>query len=159
LEKARKQAEIEGLKVEFIQEDMRSFCKPNTFDVAINLFTSFGYFEDIKDDKKVITNVYRSLKNNGIFLIDIMGKEVLARVFCERNWQEVDNNIVLEERKICKNWSWIDNRWILIKDGKKELLNESGFNSIDAYGDLTGEPYDHTARRLILVAHKGKDKT
>ncbi|GAH48880.1 unnamed protein product, partial [marine sediment metagenome] len=161
--------------VEFIQEDMRSFCKPNTFDVAINLFTSFGYFEDIKDDKKVITNVYRSLKNKGVFLIDIMGKEVLARVFCERNWHEVDNNIVLEERKICKNWSWIDNRWILIKDGKKEeykishriysgvelveLLNECGFNMIDVYGDLTGEPYDHTAKRLILVAHKGKDRT
>ncbi|MBA7636480.1 Trans-aconitate 2-methyltransferase [subsurface metagenome] len=175
LEKARKQVETEGLKVEFIQEDMRSFCKPNTFDVAINLFTSFGYFEDIKDDKKVITNVYHSLKNKGVFLIDIMGKEVLARVFCERNWHEVDNNIVLEERKICKNWSWIDNRWILIKDGKKEeykishriysaveltaLLNECGFNPIDVYGDLTGEPYDHTAKRLILVAHKGKDKT
>ena len=175
LKTARKQAETEALKVEFIQEDMRSFCKPNTFDVAINLFTSFGYFEDIKDDKKVITNVYLSLKNKGVFLIDIMGKEVLARVFCERNWHEVDNNIVLEERKICKNWSWIDNRWILIKDGKKEeykishriysaveltaLLNECGFNSIDVYGDLIGEPYDHTAKRLILVAHKGKDKT
>lgn len=175
LEKARKQAETEGLKVEFIQEDMRSFCKPNTFEVAINLFTSFGYFEEIKDDKKVIKNVYLSLKNKGVFLIDIMGKEVLARVFCERNWHEVDNNIVLEERKICKNWSWIDNRWILIKDGKKEeykishriysaveltaLLNECGFNPIDVYGDLNGEPYDHTAKRLILVAHKGKDKT
>jgi len=101
-----------------------------------------------------------------------MGKEVLARVFCERNWQEVDNNIVLEERKICKNWSWIDNRWILIKDGKKEeykmshriysaveLTDECGFNPIDVYGNLTGEPYDHTAKRLIIVAHKGKDKT
>ncbi len=175
LEKARKQAEIEELKVEFLQEDMRNFCKPNTFDMAINLFTSFGYFEDIKDDKKVITNVYHSLKNNGIFLIDIMGKEVLARIFCEHSWHEVDNNIVLEECKIRKNWSWVENRWILIKDGKKEeykislrlysaveltaLLNECGFNRIDIYGDLTGKLYDHTAKRLILVAHKGKEKT
>jgi len=175
LKKARKQAETEGLKVEFIQEDMRNFCKPNTFDVVINLFTSFGYFEDIKDDKKVITNVYHSLKNKGLFLIDIMGKEVLARVFCEHNWHEVDNSIVLEECKIRKNWSWVENRWILIKDGKREenkislrlysaveltaLLNECGFNRIDVYGDLTGEPYDHTAKRLILVAHKGKEKT
>ena len=174
LEKARKQAETEGLKVEFIQKDMRSFCKPNTFDVAINLFASFGYFEDIKDDKQVITNIYRSLKNEAVLLIDIMGKEVLARIFCERNWHEVDNNIVLEECKICKNWSWVENRWVLIKDGKKEeykislrlysaveltaLLNECGFNRIDVYGDLTGKPYDHTAKRLILVAHKGKEK-
>ena len=175
LEKAHKQAETESLGVEFIQEDMRSFCKPNTFDVVINLFTSFGYFEDTKDDKQVITNVYRSLKNRGVFLIDIMGKEVLARKFRERDWYEVNNITVLEERKICKNWSWIDNRRILIKDGKKEeykislrlysaveltaLLNECGFNQIDVYGDLTGEPYDHRAKRLILVAHKGKEKT
>jgi SAM-dependent methyltransferase len=175
LEKARKQAEIEGLKVEFIQEDMRSFCKPNTFDVAINLFTSFGYFEDIDDDKKVITNVYRSLKNRGVFLIDIMGKEVLARIFRERDWYEVNNIIVLEERKICRNWSWIENRWIMIKDGKMEeykislrlysaaeltaLLNDCGFNAIEVYGDLMGAPYDHTAKRLVLVAHKGKEKT
>jgi len=39
------------------------------------------------------------------------------------------------------------------------LLNECGFNPINVYGDLTGEPYDHTAKRLILAAHKGKDKT
>ncbi|GAI84879.1 unnamed protein product, partial [marine sediment metagenome] len=35
-----------------------------------------------------------------------------------------------------------------------------GLNSpFDVYGDLTGEPYDHTAKRLILIAHKGKEKT
>lgn len=174
LEKARKQAETEALKVEFIQEDMRSFCKPDTFDVAINLFTSFGYFEDIRDDKKVIKNVYSSLKNKGVFLIDIMGKEVLARIFLERNWYKVNDIIVLEERKVCKNWGWIENRWIMIKDGKveeckishrlysavelTELLNSCGFNAIDLYGDLTGAPYDHTAKRLVLVAHKGKEK-
>lgn len=39
------------------------------------------------------------------------------------------------------------------------LLNECGFNRIDVYGDLIGKPYDHTAKRLILVAHKGEDKT
>lgn len=175
LEKARKQAEIEGLKVEFIQEDMRNFCKSNTFDIVINLFTSFGYFEDIEDDKKVITNVYRSLKNRGIFLVDIMGKEVIARMFRERDWHEVNGTIVLEERKVCRNWSWMENRWIMIKDGKMEeykishrlysaaeltaLLNDCGFNAIDVYGDLTGAPYDHTAKRLVLVAHKGKEKT
>jgi len=175
LEKARKQAEIERLKVEFIQKDIRSFCKPNTFDVVINIFTSFGYFEDINDDRQVITNVYRSLKNRGTFLIDIMGKEVLARIFQKRDWYEVNDTIVLEERKVCKNWSWIENRWIMIKDGKVEeykishrlysaveliaLLNDCGFNAIDVYGDLAGAPYDHAAKRLVLVAHKGKEKT
>ena len=175
LERARKQAETEGLKIEFIEDDMRRFCRPDSFDVAINLFTSFGYFEDMSDDRQVAANVYRSLRDKGVFLIDIMGKEVLARIFRERDWYELDSIMVLEERKVCANWSWIENRWLMIKDGKMDewkvshrlysaaelaaLLSDCGFKAIDVYGDLTGTPYDHTAKRLVLVAHKGKGGT
>lgn len=175
LEEARKQAETEKLKIEFIQDDMRRFCRPDAFDAAINLFTSFGYFEDISDDRRVLTSVYRSLKENGVFLIDTMGKEVLARIFRERDWYERDNTIILEERKVCANWSWMENRWLMIKDGRMEesrishrlysaselttLLTDCGFDATDVYGDLTGAPYDHTAKRLVLVAHKGNVKT
>ncbi len=175
LQKARKQAEKEGLNVKFIRDDMRHFCKPNTFDAAINLFTSFGYFEDMAEDKKVIANVSRSLKSGGIFLIDTMGKELLARIFRERDWYEVNDILVLQERNVCRNWSWIENRWIMIKDGEIEehkvshrlysavelaaILKDCGFTAVDAYGDLTGAPYDHTAKRLVLVAHKGKGRT
>ena len=174
LEQARKQAETEKLKAKFIQEDMRRFYRPDTFDAVINLFTSFGYFEDAKDDELVIKNIYRSLKDGGVFLIDTMGKEVLARIFRERDWQEIDGAIMLEERKISKNWNWIENRWIMLKDGKAEefklalrmysaveltmLLSNSGFNTIEVYGDLAGAPYDHKAKRLVVVAHKAKAK-
>ena len=175
LERACKQAETEGLAIEFIQDDMRKFCRPGSFDVAINLFTSFGYFEDMNDDRQVAANVYHSLKEKGVFLIDIMGKEVLARIFRERNWYELDNIMVLQEHKVCANWSWIENRWLMIKDGKTDewkvshrlysaaelaaLLSDCGFKAIDVYGDLVGAPYDHAAKRLVLVAHKGDGGT
>ncbi len=174
LDKARKQAQKENLKCQFIQKDMRSFCQPDAFDAAINLFTSFGYFDDPRDDEKVLKNVFRSLKNDGIFLMDTMGKEVLARIFRERDWYEIDGNIVLEERRVFKDWSWIESRWILIKGGKKQehkillrlysatelstLLEQIGFKQIEVYGDLAGAPYDHTARRLVAVAHKDKKR-
>lgn len=170
LEKARKQAESEGLNIEFIEDDMRRFCRPETFDAVINLFTSFGYFENPADDQKVVRNVYRSLKAGGVFLIDMMGKEVLARIFRERDWYEETGFTVLEERKLCKNWEWLENRWIIFKDGEKRefkislrlysaaeltsLLSESGFSTVDVYGELTGTSYDHTAKRLVAVAHK-----
>jgi len=173
LDEARKRAQVERLKVEFIQGDMRSFCKPNAFDVALNLFTSFGYFEDINDDKKVAANVYHSLKDTGVFLIDTIGKEVLARIFRERDWYEVNGILVLQERKLCKDWSWIENRWIMLKEGTcneykishrlysaaelGKLLNDCGFTTIEVYGDLTGAPYDHTAKRLVVVARKGQE--
>ena len=149
---------------------MRSFCEPNAFDVVINMLTSFGYFEDAADDKRVLENIYKSLKDGGKLLIDIVGKEVLARVFQERRWQEEDGVIVLEEAKLAEDWSSIDNRWIILKDGRRdeyrfwlrlysavelcELLKVCGFCRVDVYGDLSGSLYDHNAKRLVVVAHK-----
>lgn len=170
LEQAKKKTEAEGLNIRFIQEDMRSYCEPNAFDAVINVFTSFGYFEEAADDKRVIENVYKALKDSGKFLIDIMGKEVLARIFQEKRWREEDGVIVLEETKLSEDWSSVDSRWIIIKDGKQnecrislrlysaselcDLLKRCGFGQVDVYGDLSGSPYDQTAKRLVVVAHK-----
>jgi hypothetical protein len=78
--------------------------------------------------------------------------------------------LILEERKICKNWGWIESRWIMLKDNRRtelrlshrlysaveltSLLTECGFTHVDAYGDLAGSAYDHMAKRLVIVAHR-----
>jgi SAM-dependent methyltransferase len=170
LKEAKKKAAAEGQNIRFIQEDMRSFCEPNAFDAVISMFTSFGYFEDAADDKRVLENIYKSLKDGGKLLTDIVGKEVLARIFQEKRWREEDAVIVLEEGKIRDNWGSVDSRWIIVKDGKQseclislrlysavelcELLKRCGFGQVNVYGDLSGSPYDQTAKRLVVVAHK-----
>jgi SAM-dependent methyltransferase len=174
LEDARKSADKEGLKVDFVQKDMREFRKPRTFDLAVNLLTSFGFFEDQRDDEKVAKNVLASLKDGGAFVIEMMGKEILARIFRERDWQEVEGAIMLEERKVSKDWNWMENRWILLKGGQTQefrfslrpysaaeltrLLTECGFAQTEVYGNLAGAPYDHQAKRLVVVAQKGEKK-
>ena len=50
LRQAKDLARKEGVSIEWVQEDMRSFQRPETFDLAISLFTSFGYFDDRRDD-------------------------------------------------------------------------------------------------------------
>jgi SAM-dependent methyltransferase len=170
IERAKKKADEQELNIRFVQEDMRSFCEPNNFDAVINVFTSFGYFEDPADDKRVIENVYKSLKEGGKFLIDIMGKEVLARIFQEKRWRQEDGVLILEEAKVSEDWSSIDSRWIFIKDDRRDecsftlrlysatelvgLLKSCGFVKVEVYGDLSGSPYDQTAKRLVLLAHK-----
>jgi SAM-dependent methyltransferase len=174
LNKARNLAKTEGLELEFVQEDMRTFCRPDSFDGAINFFTSFGFFEDVKDDQLVARNIYTSLKDGGSFLIDTVGKEIIARTFRERDWYHVDGAMMLEERRVTKNWSWTENRWILVKDGKADefefgiriysaaelsaLLGRCGFEEVEVHGDLAGAPYDHEAKRLVVVARKRKNK-
>ncbi|NVM56334.1 MAG: class I SAM-dependent methyltransferase [Candidatus Helarchaeota archaeon] len=161
---------MDKLEIEFIQEDMRSFSRSETFDAIINLFTSFGYFENLEDDKKVLRNIYSSLKSGGKLLMDIIGKEIIPRIYHEHDWYEKEGTFYLEERKPINGWERIKNRWIMIKGGEKHefeithrlysgtelswLLSEAGFQSIKLFGSLEGTPYDNTAQRLIAVAIK-----
>jgi SAM-dependent methyltransferase len=170
LARARRKARAQGLNIQFIKDDMRRFCQLDYFDAAINMFTAFGYFENPADDRRVLSNTYYSLRKGGTLLIDVIGKEILARIFQPREWHEDNGRIFLQERKLSRNWSWIDSRWIMLENGKRQefrfghrlysaveltvLLKDCGFSSVKIYGDLTGANYGHNAKRLIAVAKK-----
>jgi 2-polyprenyl-3-methyl-5-hydroxy-6-metoxy-1,4-benzoquinol methylase len=170
LERAGARAEKEGLRIEFVQADMREFLRRQAFDVIINLFTSFGFFDDPAEDRRVLENIHASLKPGGVLVVQTMGKEVLARIFQARNWREADGHIVLQEASIERDWGWVVSRWIILSDGEvkeftvehrlysavelRELLIACGFASVEIFGDLSGSPYDNEAERLIAVARR-----
>ena len=103
--------------------------------------------------------------------LDTIGKEVLARIFQERGWNERDGALWLQERKVSPGWGWMNVRWIFIKGTERReftlghrlfsatelmaLFKEGGFASAEVFGNLEGAPYDHQARRLVMVARKG----
>src|SRR5215469_15208621 len=66
LTRAKQHAAEVGMKCEWILSDMRAFVRPDAFDLACNLFTSFGYFDDEADDIRVLRNVLVSLKPGGV---------------------------------------------------------------------------------------------
>jgi SAM-dependent methyltransferase len=170
LDRAEKSAAKEHLNVEFVHNDMREFCRENTYDAALNVFTSFGYFEDQNDDLKVLKNLAVSLKPGGRLIMDMIGKEVLARMFRPRDWYTIDSVTYLEERKLERHWSWIQNKWIRCDGATRQefilshrlysaaelssLLEQAGFQEIHFYGDYDGSAYDHQAQRLVAVAIK-----
>lgn len=170
LAELREKANKENLTLEIIQEDMRNYLNPASFNVVLNLFTSFGYFETEEENINVLENIHTSLKEKGQLIIELMGKEVLARIFRERDWHEKDGVIYLEERKLSNNWSWITNRWIKIEGNRRReytvthrlysgielvnILKSIGFSDIKLHGSLSGIPYDNNAERLVAVATK-----
>jgi SAM-dependent methyltransferase len=171
LETAGRKAAAEGLELELIQCDMRSFVQPESYDAAINLYTSFGYFEDIADDRRVAGNLFNSLRPGGGLVMEMMGKEVLARIYQRRDWQELpDGALFLQDRQVTEDWTWMQSRYILIRDGEsseyavshriydgaglRELLLNAGFETVSLFGSLDGRPYDTDAPRLVAVARK-----
>lgn len=157
------------LTVEPVESDMRDFVRPGAFDLALNLYTSLGYFEDIEDDRLVLGNLRASLRPGGALVIDLMPREVLARVFAPQRFRRLDDGAIqLQENRIVQDWRWMEVTWTFIKDGVArtcdlshriwggpdldEALRAAGFTDVELYGGFDGRPYDHLADRLVAVA-------
>ena len=171
LKKARTYAGETAQQIEWIREDMRNFVRNNSFDLAISMFTSFGYFQKEEENSAVLQNIFRSLKPGGICVMDMMGKERIARQYQPTILREMeDGGLLIERPKVVDNWTRIRNEWILIQgltvrrfrfqhtiySGKElqELLFEAGFSGVELFGDLTGTEYGVEAPRLVAVARK-----
>lgn len=171
LAKAIAQAEEQNVEVEWVEEDMRYFARREAFDLVLNMFTSFGYFDNKDDDLKVLQNIHQSLRPSGICLLDVGGKEWLAKVFQPTTTQEgPDGSLLVRRHEIFDDWTRIRNECILVKEGKaksfrfhhtiysaqelKDRLRQVGFQRITMFGDLEGSEYGTNARRLVAVGWK-----
>ncbi len=171
IEKAITNAKKENLDIEFLQNDMRTFYRKNSFDVVLSMFTSFSYFDDHEEQMLVLRNIYSSLRVGGRFILESAGKEILARIFMRQNWSEWPHGFMMEEREPIENWSKIRNKWIFVeRDGSvhrwevihwiysgseiNEMLESVGFSDVRVFGGLDGGPYDNEATRLVVVATK-----
>lgn len=174
VEKAKAAARAENLELEWVLEDMRKFRRPSAFDLVLNLFTSFGYFEDEKENLDVLALIYQNLKEGGIAFMDLIGKEIVAKIFqTTSNTNSIDlpdGTIIIQRHKVYDDWSRILNDWIVVKDGKaetysfshtiysgkelKDLFLAAGFKEIRLYGNLDGGEYGPDAKRLIAAAFK-----
>jgi len=171
LNKARERGRNENVEVEWVQEDMRAFSRPDTFDLVLSMFTSFGYFDDKEEDIQVLRNIYQNLRSGGACAIDVVGKEWLAKVFQPTSSSAFEDGTLLVQRhEIFDAWTRIRNEWILIKDGKaksfkfhhtlysgqelKDRLAQVGFEKIRIFGGLDGREYGPDTNRLVAVAWK-----
>lgn len=64
--------QFEHKKLHFVTHDMRLPFRSNYFDVAFNLFTSFGYFETQQEHDDALHTMAACIKNNGIFVLDYL---------------------------------------------------------------------------------------
>ncbi|MGE5179470.1 MAG: class I SAM-dependent methyltransferase [Bacteroidota bacterium] len=171
LAKARAKARAARVSVEWVREDMRDFVRPSAYDLAISMFTSFGYFDDKGEDLLVLRHVHESLKPGGAFVAQMGGKEWLARIFSPVTEQTLpDGTRLVAEHEIFDDWTRIRNRWILIRGARaktfafhhtlysgqelRDRMEQAGFTGVRLYGELDGSEYGRTSRWLIAVGRR-----
>jgi SAM-dependent methyltransferase len=172
LDCGRDDAAYEGLDVEFVESDVRDFVRPAVFDLAVNLYISFGYFQNPADDLLFARNAFQSLKPGGSLIIETLGKEMAVRDFTKGEWFERAGCLVLTEYAPFDAWAGLKNRWVLINKASgrhrektfiqrlyaaselRALLFKAGFASVELYGSWGEAPYDQDAQALIAVGRK-----
>jgi SAM-dependent methyltransferase len=171
LQKARERAATAGAAVEWVQADMRDFVRPGAYHLALNLATSFGYFRAEAENQRVLENVHASLVPGGSFIIEMTGKEVLARIFQPTASSDVPGGIVVQRRRVVEAWTQMANEWIMIEKERvrsfrfqhwiysarelREMLLRAGFDTVQLFGDLAGAPYGPASARVVAHARKG----
>ena len=159
----------ENEKLHFFTHDMRNTFKANSFNVVTNLFTSFGYFEDKKDEQKAINAMAENLKSDGILIIDFMNVKKVISNLVNSEQKLIEQIIFNISRKfknnyIIKDISFSDNgknyhfqekvRAITLSDFSS-FINNAGIKIIDIFGNYKLENFNAiTSDRLILICKK-----
>ena len=159
----------ENKNLKFHIHDMRDVFKENTFDLATNLFTSFGYFENQKDEQKAINAMAQNLKNEGILIIDFMNvKKVINSLIPLENKtidninfnlkRNVDQNHIIKKIKIRDKQTsaeFQEKVRILTLIDFNKMLEKANMKIIDVFGDYSLNNFHAiNSDRLIIVAKK-----
>jgi len=170
LREAAARAKKKKVSLRLLRGDMRGLRFKGEFDAAVNLFTSFGYFQKFSDDLKTLKGVAAALKPGGLFLLDIVHGDFLESNFRARDWHDQGDQYLLEERTddrdgIFNTWTRIPKKGgkILEKDfftrkyGKKRIsaaLGKAGLKPLKFWGGFNGRPLSAKTSRLIVLARK-----
>ena len=132
----------------------------------LNLFTSFGYFEEEIDNFKAIQTIKSSLKQNGLGVIDFMNSPVVIDNLIAQNSYEAEGIKFELKRSYTDGFITKD---IEVNDADKivhfeekvraftfqdfeSMLSNAGLYLLDCFGSYKLEPYNSkTSERLILI--------
>ena len=171
LQLARNCARREGARIEWVQEDMRTFRRHDAFDVALSLFTSYGYFSDA-ENQKVLENIGYSLRKGGVFLLDLrnagkslsrledMDKTVevpAGRLRMSMRFDRTTMRARAEHTLIRNDGIRISSAFdvrIYSTEELRGMIRKAGMEVKDVYGSLAGAPFTDESGRMVVHAEK-----
>lgn len=171
LDKAAKAANHARLDVEWVHSDMRAFKTDATFDIAVCLYNTFGYFADDDADAQVMQNIFASLTPDGYFVLDHLGREICEHAISLDPYLETRNGVTVEHRaELRRNNSVLHCEWDITAGDRHDrfvteqyvysaeeitaLIRNAGFGSVECFGGYERTPYTPESDRLLVIASK-----
>lgn len=154
-----------------VRGDMRRLpFGASRFAGVTSFFTSFGYFRDPADDRRVLEEAARVLRPDGALLLDYLNAPKVRDDLVPRDVQEIGGRRVRQRRRI--EGGVVEKRIEILDEAGEpisvfhervrlygpgelsRLLEDAGFTVKARFGDYDGTDYGPAAPRTILVAHR-----
>ncbi|HUQ99793.1 MAG TPA: class I SAM-dependent methyltransferase [Gemmatimonadaceae bacterium] len=153
----------------FVRADMRELpFAEDSFDLVVNLFTSFGYFEDDSEHVKVLTCLRNVITTGGTLVIDFLNAHEVRAGLVPYD-ERVENGITIEQSRTISPDNRFVEKTIKLRERGREyvervrlfsagdlarMLDVAGFQVVARAGDYSGAQWTEESPRTILFASR-----
>jgi len=169
LKVAKKDASEKNIKLNLICADIRKIYFKRKFDLILNLFTSFGYFDTDEENFSFAENIFDSMNFDAVYVFDYLNKEFLLNNLVRESVREISDQQITERRSF--KGERIIKEIEINNGGNKNSFFESvhlydpefiinqfekiGFKTGQIFGDYEGHPFEKAiSPRLIIFFRK-----
>ncbi len=125
--RAQEIADREGVadRARYRVGDMRDLAaavppEERPFDVAMNLWTSLGYYGE-EADVAILRGYCDLVRPGGIFVLFVVNRDFVVRHFEPQGWEEFGDLVHIEDRRLDLDASWMRNRWRFFRKKGQDL--------------------------------------
>lgn len=162
--------------VKLLKQNMVHFNIDKKFDAVVSICDSINYIRDSEDLLSSFNNVYKHLKDDGLFIFDINSYYKLKDIIGNNTFIEDREDIYYtwqnffdEDKDICEFYLTFftknqDNTYTRFDEEHIEkaykvdfivnMLKEVGFSKVDYYNAFTLDSPNETSERINFVATK-----
>ena len=162
-------------KLTFKVHDMRNELYPNVssekVNAVFNLFTSFGYFDDDEDDRKVFSSVKNVLQNDGIFVLDFLNEKFVKNTLVDETTVTKDGIDFLikkriEEKHVIKDiffedkgesFHYFEKVKLHTLEEIKNIAESFGFEAVKIWGNYQLEDFERETSPRCIFQFKVKN--
>ena len=157
--------------VPLVRADMRRLpIRGGSFDVVTSYFTSFGYFDDMRDDQMVVNEARRVLRRGGWYLLDFLNSPHVAATLTREDRVSLAGAEVVQRRRLADGGRVVEKRIRVAPRGGgpsrefvervrmyrpeelDEMLGRAGLDPSGAFGAYDGSPHSDASPRYIAIA-------
>lgn len=163
--------EMEDDRLEFFVHDMRHPFRINYYDYAFNFFTSFGYFDSLREHQNALRSMAAAVRKGGYFIMDYLNPSYIKKnlkpaetvirnnitfsIVRHADEKYIYKTITVEDPAIATPLYFMEKVANFSAEDFTTMFAANNLSIRSVYGNYRLDPFDkEVSPRMILIAQK-----